>query len=78
MGLQMNRFKPEEIDHLALAERVVSLANDVFDDKDKAYAWLRRPNRSLENRAPLDLLHTEIKIHYVETLLDRIQHGVYS
>ncbi|OJW50140.1 MAG: hypothetical protein BGO67_02085 [Alphaproteobacteria bacterium 41-28] len=73
-----HRLSPEESDRLAMVERIVNFANDVFGNKDKAYTWLRRPNRSLENQTPLDLLHSEMGTRLVETLLERIQHGIYS
>jgi putative toxin-antitoxin system antitoxin component (TIGR02293 family) len=73
-----HRLSPEESDRLAVVERIVSFAEDVFGDKNKAHAWLRRPNRSLENQTPLDLLHSEIGTRLVETILGRIQHGIYS
>lgn len=60
------------------SDRIVSLTVDVFGDSTKAHIWLRRPNRALENKTPLDLLHSEVGTRLVETLLERIQHGIYS
>ena len=76
--IKEHRLSPEESDRLAVLERIVSFSEDVFGDKNKAHAWLRRPNPSLENQPPLDLLHTEIGTRLVETILGRIQHGIYS
>jgi uncharacterized protein (DUF2384 family) len=39
---------------------------------------LRRPNRSLNGRAPIDLLDTDAGTQQVAELLDRIEYGVYS
>lgn len=73
-----HRLSPEESDRLAMVERIVNFAEDVFGDKMKAHTWLRRPNRSLENQTPMDLLYGETGTRIVETLLERIQHGIYS
>lgn len=73
-----HRLSPEESDRLAMVERIVNFAEDVFGDRTKAHAWLRRPNRSLENQTPMDLLYGETGTRIVETLLERIQHGIYS
>ncbi|MBS0271534.1 MAG: DUF2384 domain-containing protein [Proteobacteria bacterium] len=73
-----HRLSPEESDRLAMVERIVNFAEDVFGDKAKAHTWLRRPNRSLENQTPMDLLYGETGTRIVETLLERIQHGIYS
>lgn len=73
-----HRLSPEESDRIAMVERVVAFAEDAFGDKNKAYIWLRKPNRALENQTPLDLLHSEAGTRLVEALLGRIQHGVYS
>lgn len=76
--MKEHKLSPEESDRIAMVERVVAFAEDVFGDKNKAYDWLRRPNRTLENQMPLDLLHSEAGTRMVEALLGRIQHGVYS
>jgi putative toxin-antitoxin system antitoxin component (TIGR02293 family) len=47
-------------------------------DPEKAHNWLRRPNRALHNRLPMDLLETESGARVVETILARIEHGIYS
>jgi putative toxin-antitoxin system antitoxin component (TIGR02293 family) len=74
----MKHLTPNEFNPLALVERIFCLADDAFGDKDKAYEWFHRPNRFLKNLTPLDLLHSAKGILRVETLLGRIQHGIYS
>lgn len=76
--IKEHRLSPEESDRIAMVERVVAFAEDAFGDKNKAYIWLRKANRTLENQKPLDLLHSEAGTRLVEALLGRIQHGVYS
>ena len=71
-------LSPEESDRFARVLRLVALAEETFGDRDKARLWLRRPNRALEGRVPLDLLDTDGGARAVETILSRITHGVYS
>jgi putative toxin-antitoxin system antitoxin component (TIGR02293 family) len=53
-------------------------AETVFENSQTAVNWLKRPNRSLNGLAPVDLLDTDPGIQQVAELLDRIEHGVYS
>ena len=51
-------------------------AEETFGDPTKAAAWLKRPTRALDGKAPLDLLDTEIGAGKVEQLLTRIAYGI--
>jgi putative toxin-antitoxin system antitoxin component (TIGR02293 family) len=53
-------------------------AADVFEDSDIAWDWLQSPNGSLEWKIPLELLETDEGAQKVETILGRIDYGVYS
>jgi putative toxin-antitoxin system antitoxin component (TIGR02293 family) len=68
----------EESDRLARIIRVVAIATETLGDPDKASKWLRRPNRALGNRVPLELLVTTTGARLVEDVLGRISTGVYS
>jgi uncharacterized protein (DUF2384 family) len=50
----------------------------VLGSREKAVAWLRKPNRALGGTNPLDHIDTKIGEERVERLLIRIAHGVYS
>lgn len=73
-----HRLNPEESDRIVMKERLAVYAEEVFGDKDKAHAWLRTHNRALDNQIPFDLFHSEVGTRIVETLLGRIEYGVYS
>lgn len=60
------------------ADDVIARANEVFGDPDKAAVWLDRPNRALSGSTPRSLLSTSEGVNQIETLLGRIEHGVYS
>ncbi len=71
-------LSPEESDQLARVLRLVALTESTFGDHDKAHTWLRRPNRALQGRVPLELLDTDGGARAVETILGRITDGIYS
>ena len=72
------RLRPNESDRLLRLARIVATAEDVLEDRDKAVAWLQRPNRALGGRRPLDMLDTDVGAREVEHVLGRIESGVYS
>ena len=58
--------------------KVVEHAVSVFEDDDKVRDWLCTPNRALNGTRPLDLFHTPTGLMLVNTVLGRIEEGVYS
>ena len=65
-------------DRLYRSARLFALALEVFEDHDAATEWLKAPQRALGNAIPLDVATTDVGARDVETLLGRIEHGVYS
>jgi len=57
---------------------IVILADRVFSDKDKAEAWLNRPNTSLSGQKPADLLKDELGAAIVREMLERIDSGIFA
>jgi putative toxin-antitoxin system antitoxin component (TIGR02293 family) len=72
------RLQADESDRLLRLARVGAQAAAVLGDEEKAAQWLRRPNRALGQRAPLDLMDSEIGSRQVEEVLARIEHGIVS
>jgi putative toxin-antitoxin system antitoxin component (TIGR02293 family) len=66
----------EESDRAARLARVWVLAAETFGDDDKARTWLRRANRAIKGRVPLELLETGSGALVVEDVLTRIAYGV--
>lgn len=79
-----HRRKPEEILDPVASERLLMLTKladhgfEVFEDQGKFNRWIRRPLRILSNQTPLDILDTNQGIKMVDTILGRIEYGVYS
>ncbi|MGH7324668.1 MAG: type II RES/Xre toxin-antitoxin system antitoxin [Candidatus Rokuibacteriota bacterium] len=67
-----------ESDRLLRLARIAARAEEVFGKRQKAAAWLQKPNRALGGATPLDLLDTDLGALEVERILGRIEHGVYS
>ena len=70
------KLSPEQSDRADRLARVVSLAERVFGDDEKAFLWLRLPNPELEGRQPLECLVREFAARAVEEALIRIDHGI--
>jgi len=71
------RLRPDESDRLLRVTRIYKLAFDLFDsDRSAALAWLRRPNRALNDKTPLRLATTDVGAREVERLVTRLEHGV--
>jgi len=69
---------PEESDRLARVARVLTAADETFGNPEKAYRWLRKPNRGMASQVPLELLSTEAGARLVEQALERIAHGIFA
>ena len=72
------RLQADESDRVLRLARISAQAMATLGSEEKAAQWLRRPNRALGNRTPLDLLDSDIGIRQVEEILGRIAHGTIS
>jgi putative toxin-antitoxin system antitoxin component (TIGR02293 family) len=68
----------EETDRVVRVARILSLAEDVFDSREKALKWLRMPDERLENRSPIKMLTTESGGRLAENMLWQIDEGIYT
>ena len=59
-------------------KRAFARAKETLGSREKAVRWLQKPNRALGNEVPLRFANTEVGAREVESVLGRIQHGVYS
>lgn len=72
------RLRPDESDRLMRIGRIATLAEVTLGSREKAASWLKKKNRALGDRTPLERLDTDLGSREVEDLLLRIAHGVYS
>ncbi len=72
------RLDPISSDRIYRLARIVAQAEAVFENRETAQAWLKRPNPALGGGIPLDFLDTDAGTLDVSNLLGRIEHGVLS
>lgn len=72
------RLTSEESDRLARVLRVHAKSDEALGDAERARRWMRKPNRALQGRTPLELLSSEAGARAVEKVLGRLEHGVFS
>jgi putative toxin-antitoxin system antitoxin component (TIGR02293 family) len=72
------RLTPEQSDRIARTAGIVALSQRVFGDVAPARDWLLAANAALEGQVPLRLLRTGNGAQLVESVLIRIEHGVYE
>jgi putative toxin-antitoxin system antitoxin component (TIGR02293 family) len=65
-----------ESDRLTRAVRLAARAEEAIGNAEKAARWLRKPNRALLGKRPLDLLESDVGARMVEQVLGRIEHGL--
>jgi putative toxin-antitoxin system antitoxin component (TIGR02293 family) len=65
-------------DRLYRLSKAIAIAEEVLEGTDNAMTWLRRAQPALGGQVPLDLLVTQAGADQVETLLRRIDYGVYT
>jgi len=67
----------EESDRLLRLMRLLSHAESIYESRERALAWLRRPHPRLRGRTPLETLKTDIGSRIVEELLVQIDEGMF-
>ena len=72
------RLAPDESEKVHRFAHLFELAKTVFDGEEAARQWLSFPQFGLGGVVPLDYARTEVGGREVESLLQRIEHGVYS
>jgi putative toxin-antitoxin system antitoxin component (TIGR02293 family) len=65
----------EESDRLVRLTRIQALAEDVFDDAQKANRWLREELGILGGKAPLEVAQTDAGARVIEQILAKIDWG---
>jgi putative toxin-antitoxin system antitoxin component (TIGR02293 family) len=68
----------EQSDRLTRVVRVAGRAEEAIGDPEHAARWLRKPNRTLQGKRPLDLLVSDLGARMVEQVLGRIEHGLVA
>ncbi|MEZ8140437.1 hypothetical protein A1OO_14310 [Enterovibrio norvegicus FF-33] len=67
---------PSQSEKTLAIRRVVDLAIEYYGDKQTALDWLKMPQVAFGGNAAVDYLDTNTGIQYVETILNRLMHGM--
>jgi putative toxin-antitoxin system antitoxin component (TIGR02293 family) len=67
----------EESDRVLRIVRILSSAESVYGNRERALARLRRPHPRLEGRSPVSLVKTDTGSRLVEELLVQIDEGMF-
>ena len=71
-------LSPDQSDRLARVVRLLGRAEEALNSLEKASRWMRKENRAMGGKRPIDLLESDAGTRLVERILGRIEHGVYS
>lgn len=71
-------LSPEESEKIIRLVKVFAEAMDVFENREKAAEWLKRPNKALKNELPISLLDSEFGGEQVLNVLGRIREGIFN
>lgn len=73
------RLSPEESDRLIAITRLLVQAIRLFNGRTaSAIEWFTKPNWALDERSPLEMAATEVGRREVESLIGRLEHGVFT
>lgn len=76
---EAGRFNADESDRILRFARLKELATAMMQgDSDAANRWLKTPRNLLGGETPMEHAQTEWGAKEVETLIGRIEHGVFS
>jgi len=67
----------DESDRVLRIARLLSQAESVYESRERALSWLRRPHPRLRNRVPLQMSKTDTGSRIVEELLVQIDEGIF-
>jgi len=70
------RLTAGESDRLTRVVRLAARAEEAIGSTEKAARWLRKPNRTLLGKRPIDLLESDVGARMVEEVLGRIEQGL--
>ncbi|MBU3068258.1 DUF2384 domain-containing protein [Aestuariicella sp. G3-2] len=75
---RQQHLTPYETERWLRAAKILSLALEVFGNKQKASSWLHKPRKLFENQSAMEILHIEAGAQLVEMTLNQIDAGFIS
>ena len=71
------KFDQSTSERIMLLADVISYGQEVFGDKDRFNSWLRKENKALGGKTPLELMDTLYGVQEVKKELGRLEYGVF-
>lgn len=71
-------FVGQEADAIVRVAEVFKIAEDVFENPEKAHSWMKSPRKYLGGKRPVDLLSSSVGIEAVKSYLNRIDQGIFA
>lgn len=71
-------LKQDESERVLRLFRLYNRAVEVFGDEERAARWFSSHPKALGGKTPLEFMKTEPGARWVEEVLGRIEHGVFS
>ena len=68
----------DESDKALRMARVLALAENVFSNREKALAWMRKPKTRFGGEKPMHMLQTEAGARLVEQMLVQVDEGMFA
>jgi putative toxin-antitoxin system antitoxin component (TIGR02293 family) len=72
-----DKFDQSTSERIMLLADLIAYGQDVFEDKEQFNSWLKKPNKALGMKAPLEIMDTLYGIEEVKKELGRIEYGVF-
>jgi putative toxin-antitoxin system antitoxin component (TIGR02293 family) len=71
-------LKQDESERVLRLLRLYARAVEVFEDQERVTRWFSSRPKALGGKTPLEFMQTEPGARWVEDVLGRIEHGVFS
>ena len=68
----------EESDKAVRVARIAAIAEQVFEQPERAWRWLREPKRRFAGKTPMEMLATDAGARLVEEMIGQIEHGMFA
>ena len=73
-----SQLSPEQSGRTWKLAEILARATELFGNQTEAERWLQSPAIALDQHTPLELLRSPAGVELVETLLSRMEYGVYT
>lgn len=73
----LEKFDQSTSERIMLLADLISYGQEVFEDRELFNSWLKKPNKALDMKMPLEIMDTIYGIEEVKKELGRIEYGIF-